>query len=249
MTKVTLKRPKYPCNDDFVTDFETEPGPGFFPGAGGYFHGCASCTCPSRIVFFGTDFGTKPDWDDKVRGQGGEKPTQSTLQPLRGLVDDVGDATGVRDLACWCHLTNAVLALAKTTDTVKGNTDTYKAYRKPEHRSYLRQCGEAHSQWLQEQRPGLAVLLGAKHLSVYGCRVWSAVWPDLFGPGGKWCGMEMKDALSDPVTTTESGLRVQLMYHPSSRRHWWRRLDDAKATFRQEVARLADSAGTRTPDQ
>ena len=249
MTKVTFTKPQYPCNDDFVTDFETGQGPGFFPGAGGYFHGCASCTCAPRIVFFGTDFGTMPDWENKVRGKGGEKPTQSTLRPLRTLVDDVGDETGVSDLACWCHLTNAVLALAKITDTVKGNRDTYKAYRKRGHGSYLRQCGEAHSQWLRERKPGLAVLLGAKHLSVYGCGVWAAVWPDLFGPGGQWCGIEMKDALSDPVTTAESGLRVLLMYHPSSGIHWWRQLDDAKAAFRQEVTRLADSAATRAPDR
>ena len=32
MTKVTSTKPKYPCNDDFVTDFETEQGPGFFQG-------------------------------------------------------------------------------------------------------------------------------------------------------------------------------------------------------------------------
>ena len=249
MIRATSKKPKYTCNDDFVTDFESEPGPGFFPGAGGYFHGCATCTCAPRIVFFGTDFGTMPNWEGKVRGKGGEQPNQSTLQPLRALVDDVGDNTGLSDLACWCHLTNAVLALAQITDTVKGNRDTYQAYRKPQHRSYLQQCAEAHSRWLQEQKPSLAVLLGAKHLSVYGSGVWSAVWPDLFGPCGKWSGIEMKDALSDPVTTTESGLRVQLMYHPSSVIHWQRRLADAKAAFRREVTRLADSATTRVPNR
>lgn len=239
MTKATSTRPTYPCNDDFVTDFDTEQGPGFFPGAGGYFHGCAAAPCPPRVVFFGTDFGTMRDWERAVRGKGGEKQSQSTLKPLRSLIDDVGEDTGIADLACWCYLTNAVLALARITDTVKGNRDTHKAYRKPEHRQYLLQCGRAHSDWLQEQKPGLAVLLGVHHFDVHGCGVWSTVWPDLFGPSGKWCGLKMKDALCDPVTTTETGLRVQVMYHPSSGPHWYRRREQSRETLRQEVMRLA----------
>ena len=237
MTKATSTKPKYRWNDDFVTDFKTEQGPGFFPGAGGYFHGCAAGTCRPKIVFFGTDFGTMPDWESKVRDKGGEKCSQPTLRHLRNLINDITRDTGIAELACWCHLTNAVLALAK----IKKNRETYKAYRKPEHRQYLRSCGRSHFEWLQEQKPGLAVLLGTRHFNVYGCGVWSTVWPDLFGPNGKWCGMEMKDALNEPVTTTESGLRVLVMYHPSSGPHWHRRLEQNREVLRQEVVRLAAS--------
>ena len=235
--KATTTRPTYRCNHDFVTDFKTEQGPGFFPGADGYFHGCAAGRCRPRIVFFGTDFGTLSDWETKVRGKGGEKCSQPTLRHLRKLIDDIASDTGIAELACWCHLTNAVLALAK----VERNTDTYKVYRKPEHRQYLRQCGRSHFEWLQEQKPGLAVLLGARHFSVYGCGVWSTVWPDLFGPNGKWCGMEMKDALSEPVAKTESGPRVLVMYHPSSGPHWRRHMEQNREVLRQEVTRLATS--------
>ena len=220
MTKVISTKPQYPCNDDFVTDFETEQGPGFFPGAGGYFHDCSSSMCSRRIVFFGTDFGTEQYWKDEVQGQRGERRSQSTLRNLRSLVEDIRLDTGIRDLACWCYLTNAVLALAKLTAVVRDNRNTYKAYKKPEYRSYLRECGEIHRQWLRRHEPGLAVIMGARNLKNYAQSVWSVVWPELFGPGGKWSGMEMKDALRSPVGTAESGLRVQLMYHPSLIHLW-----------------------------
>ena len=240
MTRVTSARPEYPRNEDFTTDFETEQGPGFFPGAAGYFHGCSSCSCAPKIVVFGTDFGTEEDWRDKVQGKGGEKRTQPTLCPLRCLIDAVQADTGVRDLACWFYLTNAVLALAKVTDAVRNNTDTYKAYRKPEHGLYLRQCGETHREWLKKHTPGLAVLIGARHLKNYGPGLWAVVWPELFGPGGRWDGLDMKNALRNRVETTESGLRVQLMYHPSSRQHWWSDLDETQKTLQREVKRLAE---------
>ena len=250
MTKVTSTKPKYPCNDDFVTDFETEQGPGFFPGAAGYFHDCSASACPRRIVFFGTDFGTEHYWKDKVQGKGGERRSQSTVRNLRSLIEDVRRDTGIRDLACWCYLTNAVLALAKITDRVEENRDTYKAYKKPEYRSYLRQCAEIHRQWLRRHEPGLAVIMGARNLENYGHRVWSVVWPELFGPGGKWNGMEMKDALRSPVGTAESGLRVQLMYHPSLM-HLWpdreRTKTKTKEALRQEMMRLAERAATEVP--
>ena len=241
MTELISTKPKYPCNDDFVTDFETEPGPGFYPGAGGYFHGCSS-TCRPRIVIFGTDFGTEQYWKDEVRGKGGETQSQSTVSKLRSLIDAVGHDAGIPRLACWCYLTNAVLALAKITDAVKDNKHTFKAYRKPEHRSYLRQCGETHREWLQKQQPSLALLMGARHLEIYGRSVWSVVWPELFGSSGKWGLTKMKDALRSPVGTTESGLRVQLMYHPSLM-HLWpdRERTEArtKETLHREVTQMA----------
>ena len=47
---------------DFRTDFQPKHGPGFFPGVGGYFHGCFP-EGRRRIVFFGTDFGPQSYWE------------------------------------------------------------------------------------------------------------------------------------------------------------------------------------------
>ena len=99
-----------------------------------------------------------------IEGQRGERRSQSTLRNLRSLVEDIRLDTGIRDLACWCYLTNAVLALAKLTAVVRDNRNTYKAYKKPEYRSYLRECGEIHRQWLRRHEPGLAVIMEARNL-------------------------------------------------------------------------------------
>ena len=239
---VNPAKPPYVDNEDFITDFDNVPGPGFYPGAGGYFHRCSGSTC--RIAIFGTDFGTTKYWRE-VRTRGCETEIQPTIKPLRELIDEVAQETGVRGLASWCYLTNAVLAVAKCTNEVHGNGDTHKAYRKLDCTSYLRECGETHAQWLREQKPSLAVLLGAKHVEVYGCSVWSVVWPDLFGPGGRWVGVPMKEALRSPVAAAETGLRVQLMYHPSSRKHWHDARKQAKDALVGEVRSLAKSAGRR----
>ncbi len=57
-----------------------------------------------------------------------------------------------------------MLALAKLTAVVRDNRNTYKAYKKPEYRSYLRECGEIHRQWLRRHEPGLAVIMEARNL-------------------------------------------------------------------------------------
>ena len=142
-------------------------------------------------------------------------------------------------MASWCYLTNGVLAVAKITPAVQGNGHTHKAYRKLEYTSYLRECGETHARWLGERKPSLVVLLGARHVEAYGCSIWSVVWPDLFGPGGKWVGVPMREALRCPLARAESGLRVQVMYHPSSRRYWRDARPEAKRVLAEEVRRLA----------
>ena len=62
---------------------------------------------------------------------------------------------------------------------------------------------------------------------------------DLFGPGGKWVGVPMREALRCPLARAESGLRVQVMYHPSSRRYWRDARPEAKRVLAEEVRRLA----------
>ena len=115
-------------------------------------------------------------------------------------------------------LTNAVLGLA-TTDQMTGNE---RVFRK--HLDYLRDCGAYHRQWLDRHKPRLVVLMGVAHLRAYGCSIWSEVWPELFGSGGMWCGLELGEAFSRgrTVATVASGLRVQLVYHPSSGQYRWK---------------------------
>ena len=129
--------PPYDDNPDFATCFEPKRGPGFFPGAGGYFHGCSPGS-PRRIAFFGTDFGTRRYWEEEVTEGGGEKQTQATLRNLRCLVEEAGIDP------CSCHLTNAVLALA-TRDDMTGNASLYGRKR---YRDYLELCGDFHEDWM-----------------------------------------------------------------------------------------------------
>ena len=231
-------KPGHPDNEDFVTDFRGAPGPGFYPGVGGYFHDYDGPPRQARVVFYGTDFGTEKELA-KVERRRCETRKQSTIGPLRELVDEVARETGARDLASWCYLTNGVLAVAKITPAVQGNGHTHKAYRKLKYTSYLRECGETHARWLGERKPSLVVLLGARHVEAYGCSIWSVVWPDLFGPGGKWVGVPMREALRCPLARADSGLRVQVMYHPSSRRYWRDARPEAKRVLAEEVRRLA----------
>lgn len=142
---------------DFRTDFEPKRGPGFSPGAGGYFHGC-SPGGPARIVFFGTDFGTERYWKEEVTQGGGEKRTQATLRNLRCLVEEAGVDP------CSCHLTNAVLALAKRDD-MTGNYDD--VYRRKGYRDYLELCGDFHEDWISQHEPELVVLMGTPNILTY----------------------------------------------------------------------------------
>lgn len=64
--------------------------------------------------------------------------------------------------------------------------------------------------------------------------------------GGEWHRIEMKDALDDPVRSTESGPHVQLMYHPSSGRHWHNDLDRARRILVGEVKKLARASGRQS---
>ena len=157
--------PRYDCVD-FRTDFEPRRGPGFFPGAGGYFHGCAPGG-DRRIVFFGTDFGPEWYWE-KVEDGDGEKATQWTLRELRKLVDEAGVDP------CSCHLTNAVLALART-DRMTGMTGKDRIYRK--HRKYLRKCADFHREWISRHEPGLVVLMGGANVRTYLRDVFQPIFP------------------------------------------------------------------------
>ena len=194
---------------DFRTLFQPRRGPGFFPGAGGYFHGC-SPGGSGRIVFFGTDFGTDKYWEEEVTDGGGEKRTQATLCNLRCLIEEAGVDP------CSCHLTNAVLALAKGEDMI-GNDPIYKRKR---YRSYLEECSEFHRMWISRHKPDLAVLMGTQNVDAYRRLVFRRVFPML---EDEWADFRtpwtsIYDARKELVTTQPGEPDVLWMFHPSYRR-------------------------------
>lgn len=230
-------RPEYRDNADFLVSFEPADGPGFYPGAGGFFHGCTLPREP-RVVFYGTDFGTACE-AAAAQAMGGEAENQRTIKRLRELVDEVACNTG-EDVADWCYLTNAVLGLAKLKPgIVEGNNDAHKAYR--EHRPYLEECGKAHRDWLRDHAgPVLLVLLGSRHFNEY-APVWSIALPELVGKGGEWRRATVRRILAGgAVRDAGAGRRVQVMYHPTSWGDWDRRRVQARDTLTREVKRLAE---------
>ena len=92
-------RPKYRDNADFLVRFEPADGPGFYPGAGGFFHGCTLPQEP-RVVFYGTDFGTTCE-AGAARAMGGEAKNQWTIKKLRELVEEVACDTGNEYAPVW----------------------------------------------------------------------------------------------------------------------------------------------------
>ncbi|MDE0004966.1 MAG: hypothetical protein OXQ29_19925, partial [Rhodospirillaceae bacterium] len=165
-----------------------------------------------RVVVYGTDWGWSKYADDchERAAAGLECDCQLSLRPdsmgrrpsqtERNLFDALQRAEV--DLATVV-LTNAVLGLAMQ------QTGNEQVYRK--HPGYLHDCGAYHRQWLERQRPRVALLIGMPHLDAYGRSIWAGVWPELFGPGGCWSGLQLGDALStgQAVATTASGLRCQ----------------------------------------
>lgn len=110
-------------NADFLVRFEPADGPGFYPGAGGFFHGCTLPQEP-RVVFYGTDFGTTCE-AGAARAMGGEAENQRTIARLRALVEGV--ARDIGENADWCYLTNAVLGLAKLKPGIVKGNDCHRA--------------------------------------------------------------------------------------------------------------------------
>ena len=225
--------PPHAAASDFATEVEClDSTPGFFPVHSGRFPEGLSQPSQPRVMIFGTDWGSQErakkcrrQWEAGRtcrcqrfgREAEGEKPYATE-----------GNLFEVLTKACLSpakvFLTNAVLGLAKKQS---GNTPMFG-----NHPEYLRECGQYHRRCLQDiEKPGLAVLMGQPHLGVYGCSIWSVVWPELFGPGGVWAGTrKLADVFETDrtVATADSGWRVQLMYHPSWKhaqpRGAWRRI-------------------------
>lgn len=193
---------------DFRTDFEPRRGPGFFPGAGGYFHGCAPGGA-RRIVFFGTDFGPEWYWEEVEDGDG-ERETQDTLRELRKLVDEAGVDP------CSCHLTNAVLALARNGRTTENDR---RIYRK--HPKYLRKCADFHREWISRHAPGLVVLMGGANVRTYLRDVFQPIFPKA-KLEERWRNAPLSSIYDEDESGRElvrqpEGPDVLWMYHPSYR--------------------------------
>ena len=194
--------------------------PGFFPVHSGRLPEGVAQTEPPKVVFFGLD------WGEQNRAQRCRETWANGRRPCRCQRFRRGDGRpgphltegNLFEVLVEAHLdlktvflTNAVLGLAKVQTE---NTDQFR-----KHPKYLRACGAYHRRWLHVWKPRLAVLMGKAHLDVYGCSIWSVVWPELFAPGGVWSTMtELKAAFRSDrtVARSKSGMRVQLMHHPRS---------------------------------
>ncbi len=191
--------PEYAINPWFETNFEPFFDlPGFFPGAGGFFHGCTSGQ-PKPFIFYGTDFG-QLSYQKTLATTGGEPRANQSLLKLRQVIEQAGLDP------CACHLTNAVLGLTKGEEAV-GN---YDAMFK-NHPDYLIKCGHWHQEWLAINKPRLVVLMGTPHLKDYGKRIF----PEL---ERAWAGhTTLKSVYSarKELVKIDNGPDVLLMYHPS----------------------------------
>ena len=140
--------PQYRTNHYFETDFEPLVDlPGFFPGAGGFFHECTPGFF-KPFIFFGTDFGTL-SYQKTLKKTSGEPRTNKTLHNLREIVLQSGMDPNA------CLLTNAVLGLTKGDNLIGNYNTVYKNYT-----DYLELCAHWHQEMLAASNPQLVVFMG-----------------------------------------------------------------------------------------
>lgn len=191
--------PQYKSNPAFETDFELFLDlPGFFPGAGGFFHDCTPGFVKS-FVFFGTDFG-ELSYQKTLGEASGEPRSNQTLRNLREIITQAG-----LDLNA-CLLTNAVLGLTKGEQAVGNYGSIFKNYP-----DYLDLCAHWHQETIDSSDARLVVLMGTPHIQDYGARIF----PEL---GGIWAGHKsLKGIFSAGLELVKRacGPDILLMYHPS----------------------------------
>ena len=141
-------------NEEFTTDFTPFLSlPGFFPGAGGFFHGHPPSSI--KVLIFGTDFG--PLWYQRdLDKTGGEPASNPTIANLAKLLQ----AAGVP--LAECFMTNAVLCMWSSDNTV-GNHQIWRKYP-----SYIQQCASWHQRFIEHMKPTGVVLMGAPALETTG---------------------------------------------------------------------------------
>lgn len=189
--------PSYPANELFTTDFQPHLAlPGFFPGAGGFFHGypCAE----KRFLFFGTDFGPL-SYQRRLPSTGGEPEAVVTLRQLRSIV-------ALAKLCLnHCFLTNALLCMRKGESA----TSTFPIWRA--YRDYVRACADWHRREIADCRPKAVVLMGRPHLAHFG----RLLFPEL---ESHWRGLKTMASVyaqGREALTLSDGTNVLLMLHPS----------------------------------
>ncbi len=185
-------------NDLFTTTFTPLMDlPGFFPGAGGFFHD--NPTEQKRLIFFGTDFGTLKDYERLQKGSG-ENKNVATIRNLRKTIEDAG--VMLKD----CFLTNAVLCLRKGTSA----TEKFPIWKR--YSDYVKDCAEWHRKFIDEEKPDLIVLMGSPHLDHFG----KLLFPEL---EAYWDGLETIKSVYQAereIFHPPTGPDVLLMRHPSS---------------------------------
>lgn len=189
--------PTYVANPLFETRFTPfDTLPGFFPGAGGFFHGHANPR--RRFLFFGTDFGPL-DYQRTLGSTGGEPPSVTTIRNLLRVVTGSGMSPGD------CVLTNAVLCMRQGPSAMS-QFPIWTRYP-----DYVAACAAWHQSVLQEEPPFGVVLMGLAHLQYFG----KLLFPEL---GGVWAGMrKLSDVYAAGLECVRlaSGIEVLLMHHPS----------------------------------
>jgi uracil-DNA glycosylase len=189
--------PGAPSNPLFETDFVPHMTlPGFFPGAGGFFHGYP--TPRKQVLFFGTDFGPL-DYQQALPNIGGEPATNSTIRNLRNI------ATEAHLSLDDCYLTNAVLCMRRGTSA----TEKFPIWQL--FGDYVRACAAWHRSFIAEHEPRTVVLMGRPHLLHFG----RLLYPEL---DNWWRGLtSLKDVYEAQreLFAPEIGPPILLMHHPS----------------------------------
>jgi len=189
--------PKHPSNDLFSTNFKPHLTlPGFFPGAGGFFHGHPNPN--KRFLFFGTDFGPL-NYQRGLPNTGGEPKGVVTLRQLRSIIAQAG--LHLDD----CFLTNAVLCM-RQGESATSKFPIWRAYQ-----DYVLACADWHRREIADCRPTAVVLMGLPHLEHFG----KFLFPEL---ASYWHGLKSMAnvyAQGREVFTLANGTSVLLMLHPS----------------------------------
>ena len=156
-------------NEFFSTDFTPHFAlPGFFPGAGGFFHGYANTR--RRILIFGTDFG-QLDYQQGLAATGGEPADNATIYNLTKVLRSAG--VSLDD----CFLTNAVLC-AWRQDNCIGNHAVWRKFP-----TYIQDCAEWHRHFIERHNPSAVVLMGTPAVQTFG----KVLYPEL---GAHWQGIK-----------------------------------------------------------
>jgi hypothetical protein len=189
--------PTCQLNNLFATDFTPHTDlPGFFPGAGGFFHGVSNTT--KRFQFFGTDFGPLAYQRD-LWSTGGEPESVVTLRQLRTIVSQAG--IPLSD----CLLTNAVLCVRRGDSA----TDAFPIWQ--QYPEYVIACANWHRRQIAGQKPVAVVLMGLPHLNHFG----RLLFPELAQHWAKLKTMASVYAQGKEVFSLADGTNVLLLLHPS----------------------------------